>query len=239
MIKLLNLLNEVKSKTSLKINNEYVVGEVKQVQPQIFAVAIKDDYQRTMLFCRYVEFYASPYDEIRNKFFTWEKYMEIYKDESGEDKFTYPRDWDGFGLPSNEIKKGISTFSKDKGPYDEIMSDIYSYCNETSDKPNWYLIGTDTYSSKTLDHEIAHALYTVNSTYKKNCDKLISNIDKKDYDTVKKKIIDMGYLDEKETIDDEIQACMSTGLFNGLDTKALKKYESDFVNNFKQFRKPY
>jgi hypothetical protein len=30
---------------------------------------------------------------------------------------------------------------------------------------------------------------------------------------------------------------MSTGLYNGLDTKELKKYEKEFIKNFKKFNK--
>jgi hypothetical protein len=45
----------------------------------------------------------------------------------------------------------------------------------------------------------------------------------------------MGYVNDKKIIDDEIQAFMSTGLYNGLDTKELKKYETGFVKNFKKY----
>jgi hypothetical protein len=47
----------------------------------------------------------------------------------------------------------------------------------------------------------------------------------------------MGYVDDKKIIDDEIQAFMSTGLYNGLDTKELKKYEQMFIENFKNYTK--
>jgi hypothetical protein len=47
----------------------------------------------------------------------------------------------------------------------------------------------------------------------------------------------MGYVGEKKIIDDEIQAFMSTGLYNGLEKKELKKYEKDFIENFKSFNK--
>jgi hypothetical protein len=47
----------------------------------------------------------------------------------------------------------------------------------------------------------------------------------------------MGYVDDKKIIDDEIQAFMSTGLYNGLDTKELKVYEKDFKKNFKKYTK--
>lgn len=226
----------------MKIKNEYVDGIVEEIRPQIFAVVIKDSYQRTMLFCRYQEFYESPYSEIRNKFFTWEKFMSVYRDKRSEYLFTYPRDWAGFNIPSKVIEKGLNVFDKDKGPYDEIMSNIWYYCENhplQSDKPRtkWYLIGADTFKSSTMSHEIAHGLYYTNRKYKKNCDELISNIKPTHYNKLKKILLEIGYPDNKKIIDDEIQAFMSTGLYNGLESKELKKYEKDFIDNFKNFIK--
>lgn len=226
----------------MKIKNEYVVGEVKQIRPQIFAVSIKDNYQRTMLFCRYQEFYESPYEEIRNKFFTWEKFMLVYRNKWKKNLFTYPEDWSGFNIPSNIVEKGMNVFSKDKGPYDEIMKDIWYHCENYplkygKPRTKWYLIGADSFKSSTMDHEIAHGLYYTNKEYKKNCDNLISNIKPTHYEKIRKKIVKMGYVDEKKIIDDEIQAFMSTGLYNGLETKELSRYEKDFINNFKRFNK--
>lgn len=226
----------------MKIKNEYVLGEVKEIRPQIFAVSIKDHYQRTMLFCRYQEFYESPFDKIRGKFFTWEKYMVIYKNKWKKKLFTYPEDWSGFNIPSNIVEKGLDVFSKDKGPYDEIMNDIYYYCENYPlkfDKPRtkWYLIGADGFKSSTMNHEIAHGLYYTSKEYKQNCIGLISEIKPKHYEKLTNRIVKMGYINDKKIIDDEIQAFMSTGLYNGLDTKELKKYEKGFIKNFKEFNK--
>ncbi len=88
-----------------------------------------------------------------------------------------------------------------------------------------------------MNHEIAHGLYYTSKQYKINCDNLISNIKPAHYDKLRKKIIKMGYIDDKKIIDDEIQAFMSTGLYNGLDTIELSRYEKDFINNFKKFNK--
>jgi hypothetical protein len=224
------------------IKNEYINGEVKQIRPQIFAVSIKDNYQRTMLFCRYQEFYESPFEDIRGKFFTWEKYMMIYKNKWKKKTFTYPEDWSGFNIPSNIVEKGMNVFSKDKGPYDEIMSDIWYHCENYPlrfEKPRtkWYLIGADSFKSSTMNHEIAHGLYYTNNNYKKYCDYLISEIKPSHYEKLRKKLIKMGYNDDKKIIDDEIQAFMSTGLYNGLETKELKKYEKDFISNFIKYNK--
>jgi hypothetical protein len=86
-----------------------------------------------------------------------------------------------------------------------------------------------------MNHEIAHGLYFTNKAYKKMVDALINNITSTHYNKLKKKLIKMGYVDDKKIIDDEIQAFMSTGLYNGLNTKELKVYEKDFKNNFKKF----
>ena len=57
----------------MKIKYDFINGEVKKIKPNIYSVIIKDDYDRAMVFCRYQEFYESPYNEIRGKFFTLEK----------------------------------------------------------------------------------------------------------------------------------------------------------------------
>jgi predicted rRNA methylase YqxC with S4 and FtsJ domains len=100
---------------------------------------------------------------------------------------------------------------------------------------DWYLIGASSKDLKTLDHEIAHGLYYTNKEYKKEVEKLINNIKPSHYEKLKKKLTKMGYVDDKKIIDDEINAFMSTGLYNGLDTKELKKYEKEFIRNFKKF----
>jgi predicted unusual protein kinase regulating ubiquinone biosynthesis (AarF/ABC1/UbiB family) len=88
-----------------------------------------------------------------------------------------------------------------------------------------------------MDHEIAHGIYFTNSEYKKSVTKLIKKIKPTHYEKLKKKLIKMGYVNDKKIIDDEINAFMSTGLYNGLDTKELKKYEKEFIKNFRKFTK--
>jgi hypothetical protein len=226
----------------MKIKNEYVNGEVVEILPNIHGVSIKDQYQRTMLFCRYQEFYESPYKEIRGKFFTWEKFMMVYKNKMGKNHFTYPYDWSGFNIPSKIIEKGLTQFNKDKGPYDEIMNDIYYHCENyplKSEKPRtkWYLIGYGNDVS-TLNHEVAHGLYYTNKKYKSEMDLLILNIKKKHYNQMKKVLVGMGYVDDKKIIDDEIQAYISTGLIKGFNDEEIKKYKPEFEMVFKKYYNP-
>lgn len=219
----------------MKIKNEYVRGEVVEILPKIFGVSIKDNYQRSMLFCRYQEYYESPFKEIRGKSFTWEKFMMVYKKETKKDIFSYPIDWSGFNIPSQIIDKGLSAFSLSNwGPYDKIMSDIYYHCENYPlkfEKPRtkWYLIGYGNNVS-TLKHEIAHGLYYTNRKYKLEMNNLVSDMKKTDYNFLKKLLIKMGYVEDKKIIDDEIQAYLSTGLIKDMNTQNIKKYQKNFIN---------
>jgi hypothetical protein len=90
---------------------------------------------------------------------------------------------------------------------------------------------------KTMDHEIAHGLYFTNKTYKLRMNTLFYGIPDKIKEKIFKKLIKMGYADDKKILIDEAQAFLSTGLYNGLDTKEIKKYEKDFISVFKEFKK--
>ena len=221
-----------------KIKHQLVKGVVKEVAPRIYCVIVDDNYDRAMLFCRYQEYYESPYKKFRGKKFSWMEYMREYKIFWKKDVFTYPEDWSGYNIPSNILEGGIDAFYKET-EYDVIMNDVFFHCSIDSQNKNdgqrcdWYLIGASSKDLKTMDHEIAHGLYFTNNTYKKIVDVLIKNIKPTHYDKLKKKLIKMGYVNDKKIIDDEIQAFMSTGLYNGLDTKELKKYEKEFKKNFK------
>jgi len=223
-----------------KIKHPLVNGVVKEVAPRIYCALIDDDYDRSMLFCRYQEYYESPFKTFRGKYFSWMQYMRHYKDVWKKDVFTYPEDWAGYNIPSNILEGGVDAFYKET-EYDGLMNDIYFYCTIDSQNKNngtrcdWYLIGASSKDIKTMNHEIAHGLYFTNKLYKKITDTLIKNIKPLHYEKLKKKLIKMGYVDDKKIIDDEIQAFMSTGLYNGLEIKELKKYEKDFILNFKTY----
>ena len=47
----------------------------------------------------------------------------------------------------------------------------------------------------------------------------------------------MGYVNDKNILVDEAQAFLSTGLYNGLDIREIKKFEKPFIKIFKEFTK--
>lgn len=225
----------------MKINHPLVKGYVKKIKTNIYSVIIEDTYDRCMLFCRYQEFYESPIKGVRGKNVSFFNFMKKYKDFHKKDSFTYPTDWVGFNIPSEILIKAINKL-KLETEYDEIMGKIISFCqkenySDTKDlKSKWYLISAETPGSKTMDHELAHGLYYTNKEYKKICDSLISEMKKSDYNLVKKELINIGYLNNKKIIDDEIQAFLSTELYKTFNTKEIKEYSKKFKSNFKKFK---
>lgn len=224
-----------------KINHSLVKGVIKEVHPNIFCALIDDDYDRAMLFCRYQEFYESPYKQFRGKYFTWAQYMRYYKDFWKKNTFTYPIDWSGYNIPSHIVEGGLDTFNKET-EYDVIMNDIYYYCENyplryNKPRTDWYLIGASSRDVKTLDHEIAHGLFYTNKEYKTRMLYQLALIPKKIMDKIDKKLIKMGYANDRKILDDEAQAFLSTGLYNGLETKEIMKYEKPFIKVFKEYKK--
>lgn len=225
----------------MKIKHPLVKGEIKEIKPFIYAVKIPDAYERGMLFCRYQEFYESPIKSIRGKYFTLEQLMHTYTKTNKHNSFIYPDDWAGYNIPSHILDKSVNLFYKEN-EYDKIMNNIYFHCSIDSQNKNngtrtkWYLISAEDFDSKLMNHEIAHGLYYTNSEYKKRCTDLINEMRKVDYESIRKKLIKMGYGDDKNIIDDEIQAYLSTGLYPQMNTESLKNARKPFLKNFKKFK---
>jgi len=222
-----------------KIKHPLVRGIVKEIVPRIYCVQIDNDYDRAMLFCRYQEYYESPYKKFRGKKFTWMEYMRFYKDTWKKRVFTYPEDWSGYNIPSNILEGGVDAFYKET-EYDMVMNDIYFYCAnynlyKYSNNCDWYLIGASSKDLKTINHEIAHGLYFTNKEYKMKMLMLWKEMPERIKEKIFKKLIKMGYVNDAKILLDEAQAFLSTGLYNGLDTKEIKKYEKPFVKTFKEY----
>lgn len=223
-----------------KIKSSLVSGGVKEIVPRVYCATIDDDYDRAMLFCRYQEFYESPYKNIRNKYFTLVEFMRTYTKERGAEMFTYPYDWSGYNIPSNVLERANDKFYKET-EYDEIMNGIYFYCAIDSQNKNngkrcdWYLISAGDVDIQTMNHEIAHGLYFTNKAYKKACNVILDSMKKGVYTSIKKALIKLGYADDEKIIRDEMQAFLSTGIHNSFDSDQVRKYATSFKENFKYY----
>lgn len=212
-------------------------GEVFEILPRIFMVVIKNNYDRAMLFCRYQEFYESPFNEIKGKFFTLEDFMKIYTTKNKKEIFTYPVDWHGYNIPSYVLYDAFDVFGQNRNIYDEIMRDIVYFCEKKSKKKPFYLIGTDKTNSITTRHEVAHGLYYTNNNYRDRVAGLLIKIPPKEYKSLKRKLMKMGYCDDPVIIEDEMHAFLSTEPYSFFESNEMKKLSKLFKDNLKKFYK--
>ncbi len=221
----------------MELDFKLVKGQVLEVKTNIYAAVIPNGYDRAMLFCKYQEFYESPFENIKGKIFSMEEFMKIYTERDNSDTFNYPNHWAGFNVPSHILTEASETFlSYYTNDYDLIMKNIIYFCNNNSGPETpWYLIGIDKKDSDFASHEMAHAYYYVNSYYKLKMNELVEQIEPKDFQYLKSQLIDCGYCDEKELVYDEIQAYMSTGNFQDWKIKIFEKYNNSFKEIFNKY----
>lgn len=208
--------------------------QIKEVKPDIYAVLVKDKYDRAMLFCRAQEYYESPSPKFRGKVFSIWDYMKWYHKRYGRG-FSYGDDWSGFNIPLKVINECYYRLKSFETPYDFIMSDINTEIYKTSS--NGYVIGCGSTNCDTFKHEVCHALYYTNKDYKKQMDALTKGLPKKYYDKFKENILQMGYA--SKVVDDEIQAYLQYGCDNpdfkrGVDIDVTIEYSEIYRNKAKQ-----
>jgi len=193
--------------------------KIKEIRPNIFAVVVKDDYERAMLFCRVQEFYESPGVSFRDKKFSiWEYYRWYSRENFGS--FSYPMDFVGFNLPLVVAKKCYE-MNELETPYDiemkKIVDDLYD------DGKRNYLIGVDSLKNSTFRHELAHALYYSDLDYKSEMDDLTRALSEFNMSRFKRNLQAIGYC--SGVVKDEIQAYMSTEI-NKKITRGIKNKKS-------------
>jgi hypothetical protein len=201
---------------------------IKEVNPNIFAVVVKNKYDRAMLFCRAQEYYESPSPKFRGKEFSIWDYMKWYDEQNGWG-FSYGADWSGFNIPLKQINDCYNKLNKFESPYDKIMHDILSVLNLKYLSKNGYVIGCGDTKGDTFKHEVCHGLYYTNKEYKKKMDALTKKLPKQIYNTFKKNILALGYA--SKVVDDEIQAYLQYGYQNpdfgrGVDIDVRIKYSN-------------
>lgn len=206
-----------------------------QLQPGIFLLEVDGNCDLAMTFLRGQEFYESVNDDIRGHQFTMEQYQEWYKTQSKTGDFSYGEDWRGFNLPSKAIDECYA-LNKERLPTDEFFLKICGLCEDLSKDDNlqsYYFLGVRKGATDTLEHEIAHGLFTTNPKYKKDMLDALSQINP----LAKQYIFDclhkMGYADTVH--EDEAQAFLSTGLNKTMTDPSLPALTENFVKIFQSY----
>ncbi len=212
--------------------------KIEEVEPNVYAVIVPDNYHRPMLFCRVQEFYESPNSQFRGKNFSIWEFIEWYSRQK-KDAFTYAFDWGGFNIPLKTAWDCYEKLREYESPYDKEMDSIIRTIElkmfNKKNTRNWnaYIIGAADMEGWTFKHEICHGLYSTNKKYKELTDEVTDTIPLKDYMKFKSNLLKMGYTDG--VINDEIQAYLNfghdwpafaKGVNKGLCKKLHKTYQS-------------
>ena len=221
----------------------HIKYKIKAVKPNVFAVIVKDNYDRAMLFCRAQEYYESPNKKFRGKDFSIWDYMKWYSKEYHRG-FTYGVDWGGFNIPFDvmwECYENQNNLTDWETPYDGYMWEILVKIDNIRDQnKKCYVIGAGDMVGETFTHEVCHGLWYTNAAYKKEAKFAMSCIKPEDKKIFKENLLEMGYTDG--VIDDEIQAYLTTnwdydGFGKGVDIKDRKIYHNALTITLKEFIK--
>lgn len=207
--------------------------KIKEVKPKIFLAEFEDSYDMCMTFCRYQEYYESPNPKFRNKDFDMLTFMKWYSGFHGKGNFTYPTDWVGFNIPSKILKR-CSIGLPDYNVYDEVMENIIDAIEDKKHiltNGKYYLIGALKGNERTVRHEVAHGMYYINKSYKKEMLELVNNLSLKFRDDFYKALKSVGYTDQ--VLPDEAQAFLSTGWRDYFPK--LKNQDKPFISVFEKY----
>lgn len=145
-------------------------------------------------FLRFQEHYECP--KFKDKVFTLDEFKEWYVEQKGS--FSYYSDWNGFNIPS----RVLDLFRQ--GKFDLLTKEENKFLEafDTAKDP-YYIIGIHKEGEHgTLTHEIAHALFTVDPTYKTQVLSTIAEYDIKDIEAELRE--KSGY--HEDVIKDEVHA---------------------------------
>ena len=216
--------------------------EIREILPKIFVLTFDRKYELCMTFVRIQEFYESPV--FRNRYFDLETFIDYWSAKFGNGSFTYPSVWNGFNLPGKIIEKWVSVVSEHRDLRQReaiLLKDIEQECEERGyDLSDIYVIGVHKEQSEeriadVINHEVAHALYTLYPKYKRSCNKLLRGLPDIIATKAQGKLKVMGY--GKNVFRDEMQAYFSTETMNESDAfSAALAGRQEFSDNLASFK---
>ena len=213
-----------------------------KIRKGIILVEADSQYALCSMFLRPQEFYESPYDNIRGKHFYLEEYMDTYAKDRGN--FSYYTDWCGFNIPSESFKEFVNLFQYNMSAKENLLvSSIRNLIPNLEGR--FYIIGAckEKNNKETIEHEMAHAYWYIDSIYKSKMIQLIEKMPISWYESAFYSLKLVGYSDN--FIEDEMQAYLATASRQKIiDMFGWKNYinikvPSSFKKYFKQYYKAH
>ncbi|WP_426436024.1 ABC transporter ATP-binding protein [Bradyrhizobium genosp. P] len=163
-----------------------------KIAGNIYLLQFETQYELTATFLRIQEHYESP--QFHGRVFGLEQYMDWYAKRHGN--FTYYQDWTGFNVPSTALRPFYDGKFDPLSEKEKRLLALFAKLRKA-----FYVIGIYGRGETTLQHELAHALYFVDHTYR---DRVREAIARHNTARLEHKIAEAGYA--KHVIPDELQA---------------------------------
>jgi len=170
----------------------------KTIQDGIHYIEFDNQLAVTSTLLRFQEHYECP--NFAGRIFSLDEFKKWYTEDRGS--FSYHTDWNGFNFPSHILKP----FKE--GKFDPLSKEEQAVLDMLEQhEGKFYVIATHKEAStKTFDHEIAHALFYLHEDYRTEVLNILSK-----YDTVglREELKEMGYA--QHVMDDEVHAYALSG----------------------------
>jgi hypothetical protein len=208
--------------------------------PHIYVLTFETRYELCMSMVRFQEFYESDSTAFRGKYFTLEQYMDYWAKKFGKGEFTYTKTWNGFNVPGSVFFEWFQMFGIEvRSREQRVLDAIDELMNKegVQDIGEVYIIAThrqecDEDRDDIIEHEVAHALYTLYPQYRKECLSLLRGIAKNSRANAKKTLTKMGY--GRPVHNDEMQAYFSTEKDPVNASLRMRKAFAEHFENFKE-----
>ncbi|MFC2142877.1 hypothetical protein ACFLQN_00585 [Candidatus Aenigmatarchaeota archaeon] len=190
--------------------------KLRELGDKIVLITFPSKKQLCNTFMRFQEFYES--SDWRGRVFTKQEFEEWYS-EGG--KHSYHDDWEGFNIPSWVIEPFI------EGVFDPLSEEEKAFLKLFKSKTGmFYIIGTCHDSDdELLSHEISHAMFYVNTNYRKEVVETLKGMNGDVLESIEKMLENDEY--HPAVWQDEVHAYVLSHLNvlekSGVDIKRLKE----------------
>jgi hypothetical protein len=196
---------------------------IKVYNKNIISLSYNTQKELTLTMCRPQEYYECDSNKLRNKVFTFEKFLDHYLDDKGI--LSYFDYWSGFNIPGHILENFFAKFD-----LSEREKKLFNVTRRFGNEP-YYLIATKVNDTSTLKHELLHAHYYLNHGYKQKVHTVIRHMNPVLRKNITTRLKELGYT--SSVITDEINAYMATSslkyLTEDMDLHLSRKDIKPFV----------
>lgn len=207
-----------------------------QIHDNILLIEFETKKELTLTFFRIQEFYESLNPRLNSVHFSVFDFLhENVKDDGTIDYFSF---WEGFNFPDFAIKEWVNGIAYTT-PYEKELLQLIDYAWNKK----FYVIGTLEGDKRTIEHELAHALYYIDDVYMYEASDLYTRLCIEENRVIRKMVRGLLELDySQDVLIDEIQAYLLSEKSSyikkhfGVDTKQIKKHIKPLKKLFKKYK---